>query len=135
MKKLFVAIVACAMLASCGSKPATEEQTEETVVTEEVAAPAEEVVEAAPAAEEVAAPAVDEKLTLIDMYVKACEEENEMEATRIAKRIDAEYKDQLSSDDIARMTDASAVLAEKRAEQGKEVAGKVGDALNKLKKD
>lgn len=134
MKKLFVAIVACAMLASCGSKPATEEQTEETVVTEEVAAPAEEVVEAAPA-EEVAAPAVDEKLTLIDQYVKACEEENEMEATRIAKRIDAEYKDQLSSDDIARMTDASAVLAEKRATQTKEVAGKVGNALNKLKKD
>lgn len=133
MKKLFVAIVACAMLASCGSKPATEEQTEETVVTEEVAAPAEEV--AAPATEEVAAPAVDEKLTLIDMYVKACEEENEVEATRIAKRIDAEYKEQLSSDDIARMTEASAVLAEKRAAQTKDAAEKVGNALNKLKKD
>lgn len=134
MKKILVAFVACALMASCGTKPATEEQTEEAVVAEEVVV--EEVaepVEVVPA-EEIAAPAVDEKLTLIDQYVKACEEENEIEATRIAKRIDNEYKDQLSTEDIARMTEASAVLAQKRAEQTKEAAGKVSDALKQLKK-
>lgn len=121
MKKLFIAIVACAALVSCGSKPAQEEQTEEAVVEEEVAA----------------TPAVNncEKQTLIDKYVKACEDENEVEATRIAKRIDAEYKDQLTSNDIARMTEASAVLAEKRAAQTKDAAEKVGNALDRLKKD
>lgn len=134
MKKIFVAFAACALLASCGSKPATEEQVAE--VAEEAVEVVEEVAEA-PAVEAVE----DEKATLIDLYVKACEDENEVEATRVAKRIDAEYKDQLTSADIERMTNASAVLAAKRAEQAKAVAAeakeegaKAVEALKGLKK-
>lgn len=129
MKKIFVAFAACALLASCGSKPATEEQAvEEEAVVEEV------VAEEAPAAEAVEAVACeDEKLTLIDLYVKACEDENEIEATRVAKRIDAEYKDQLTSADVERMTAASAVLAEKRAAQAKAAAEEGAKALDALK--
>ena len=135
MKKLFVAFAACAMLISCGNKPATEEQTEEEqVVVEEVAEPAAEeavVEEVAPAVDNTAA----EIQTLIDQYVKACDEENEIEAGRIAKRIDSEYKDKLSSNDVERMTAASAVLAEKRANQAKDAANKISDGLKKMKKD
>lgn len=126
MKKIFVVIAACAMFVACGKKAATEEEqvVEETTV--------EVVEEVAPEAEAVAT--VDEKMTLIDEYVKACEEENEVEATRVAKRIDEEYKDQLTSADIERMTNASAALASKRAEQGKEAAQEIGNALKNLNK-
>lgn len=133
MKKIFIAFAACALLAACGTKAATEEQTEEEVVVEEVA-----VEEVAEEATEVAeAPAASELPTLIDLYVKACEDENEIEATRVAKRIHNEYEEQLTPNDIKRMTDASAVLAAKRAEQAKEAkeeAGKAIDALKSMKK-
>jgi len=127
MKKFFIAFVACTMLVACGKKAAETE----TVVEEEAV----EVVaeEAAPAE----APAVAEESelpTLIDLYVKACEEENEVEATRVAKRIHEEYEAQLTSKDIERMTNASAVLAEKRAGQAKEAAGEAAEALKAFKK-
>lgn len=136
MKKIFVAFAACALLAACGTKAATEEQTEEEVVV------VEEEVEAAEEAATVAeAPAASELPTLIDLYVKACNEENEIEATRVAKRIHNEYEEQLTPNDIKRMADASAVLAAKRAEQAKETAQtvkeettKAVDALKNLKK-
>ena len=127
MKKIFVVIAACAMFVACGKKAATEE---EQIVEDSTAV--EVVEEVAPETEAVAT--VDEKMTLIDEYVKACEEENEVEAVRIAKRIDAEYKEQLTSADIERMTNASAVLAGKRAEQGKEAAQEIGNALKQLNK-
>lgn len=135
MKKLFIAFAACAMLVACGKKAATEE---ETVVAEDSVEVVEEVVEAVEAeVVETEAPAVAEESelpTLIDLYVKACEDENEIEATRVAKRIHGEYEEQLTANDIERMTKASAVLAEKRAEQTKEAASAAKDAFNALKK-
>lgn len=135
MKKVLFVLAATACMVACGNKAAQDDAVVEdsvvvaedtVVVEEEVAAPAEEAT----------APAVDankEKETLIDLYVKACEEENEVEATRVAKRIHNEYDEILTSADIERMTNASAVLAAKRAEQAKEGAEKAKEGLDALK--
>lgn len=131
MKKLFIAFAACAMFVACGKKAAETETVVEEEVAEEVVVEEAEAVEAE--AEEVVAEE-SELPTLIDLYVKACEEENEVEATRVAKRIHEEYDAQLTSNDIERMTNASAVLAEKRAAQAKEAAGAASEALKALKK-